>query len=564
MPTPTRTRWARRALVPLTLASLCLPLGVAVPAAQAPVSSQARKLAESGAPAVSWASRIEQMQRAGALRLQSSREDTMIEGRVHDRFDQYAGDVRIFGAQVVRQRSAAGVESVFGELYPDALDMPLTPRLGAEQAAARVTAIAGRPPIGGREPELVVLPREDGTFTLSWLSHARIGGDILAIFVDARTGDEAWRYSVRHTQSAVGVGTGVLGERKKLSTRQEAGAFFATDTHRPPTLITLDMKGDHTRAYSILDGDIAPAPADTAADTDNTWTDGAVVDGHAGIGFTYDYFFSRFNRRGVDNNNRAIRTIIHPANRNDPQTLPFEVISDFLLNAFWCEVCGQGTNTGYLVFGEGVPTRFVLNGQHWNYFSAGFDIVAHEYAHAVTSYSSNLIYLNESGALNESFSDIMAIGAEFYLVASGRSTRPADYLLGEDVFTPAAPGALTGTRSAADPLTYGYPDHYAVRYRGFEDGGGVHINSSISNHAFFLAIEGGTNRTSGLAVQGVGASNREQVERIFFRGFTSYLTPTSNFAQARLATLRAASELYGDSSAAFRAVQQAWTAVGVN
>jgi Zn-dependent metalloprotease len=149
-------------------------------------------------------------------------------------------------------------------------------------------------------------------------------------------------------------------------------------------------------------------------------------------------------------------------------------------------------------------------------------------------------------------------------VASGRSTRPGDYLLGEDVFTPVLPGALVGTRSLSDPLAYGYPDHYSVRFTGPEDNGGVHINSSIPNHAYFLAIEGGTNRTSRVAVQGVGGANREQIERIFYRGFTSYLTPNSNFAQAREATLRAASELYGDSSPAFRAVSQAWTAVGVN
>jgi Zn-dependent metalloprotease len=65
-------------------------------------------------------------------------------------------------------------------------------------------------------------------------------------------------------------------------------------------------------------------------------------------------------------------------------------------------------------------------------------------------------------------------------------------------------------------------------------------------------------------VTGVGAANREQIERVFFRGFTQYLTPNATFAQARQATLRAASELFGDSSAAFRAVSQAWTAVGVN
>ena len=116
----------------------------------------------------------------------------------------------------------------------------------------------------------------------------------------------------------------------------------------------------------------------------------------------------------------------------------------------------------------------------------------------------------------------------------------------------------------SDPRSFGDPDHYSIRYVGPEDNGGVHINSGIPNHAFFLAIEGGTNRTSGLAVTGVGGANREQIERIFYRGFTSYLTPNATFAQARQATLRAASELFGDSSAAFRAVQQAWTAVGVN
>jgi Zn-dependent metalloprotease len=566
MPRPTRTRWGRRAPVPLALVLVALSLSE-VRAGQtdrAPATVVARTLAETGDTAAGWGRRIEQMQRAGSLRLRSSREDAMVEGRVHDRFDQYAGDVPIFGAQVVRQRSTNGVETVFGELYPDDLGISLTPRLGAEQAAARISAIAGRAPIGGQVPELVVLPREDGSFTLAWQSHVRIGGDFLAIFVDAQTGDEVWRYSVRHTQASVGTGTGVLGERKKLATQQQGGAFFATDTLRPPSLVTLDMKGNHDRVFSILDGDFGPAASDVATDTDNTWTDGAVVDGHSGIGFTYDYYFARFNRRGVDNNNRNLRTIIHPANRNDPLSLPDEVIGSLLLNAFWCPVCGQAGNTGFLVFGEGVPTRFVLDGQNWNYFASAFDVVAHEYTHAVTSFSSDLIDRNESGALNESFSDVMAVGAEFYLAASGRSTRPPDYILGEDAFTPVAPGALSGTRTLSDPLAYGYPDHYSIRFRGPEDGGGVHINSSISNHAFFLAIEGGTNRTSRLAVEGVGAANREQIERVFYRGFTAFLTPNATFAQARQATLRAASELYGDSSAAFRAVQQAWTAVGVN
>ena len=158
----------------------------------------------------------------------------------------------------------------------------------------------------------------------------------------------------------------------------------------------------------------------------------------------------------------------------------------------------------------------------------------------------------------------MGTAAEYYVSATKRSDRPPDYLIGEDIVTPARPGALTGIRSMSDPGSFGDPDHYSRRYTGREDSGGVHTNSGISNHAYFLAIEGGTNRTSGLAVTGVGGANREQIDRIFYRAFTSYLTPSATFAQARQATLRAASELFGDSSPAFRAVQQAWTAVGVN
>jgi thermolysin len=217
-----------------------------------------------------------------------------------------------------------------------------------------------------------------------------------------------------------------------------------------------------------------------------------------------------------------------------------------------------------MVFGEGLPTRFTLGGQNYNFWSGGYDVVAHELAHAVTEFSSGLIYENESGALNEAFSDMMGTSAEFHARATGRSDRAADYLIGEDVVTPARAGALTGLRSMSDPRSFGDPDHYSIRFTGAEDNGGVHINSGIPNHAFYLAIEGGTNRTSGLAVTGVGAASRDQIERIFYRGFTSYLTPNATFAQARQATLRAASELFGDTSAAFRAVEQAWTAVGVN
>jgi thermolysin len=171
--------------------------------------------------------------------------------------------------------------------------------------------------------------------------------------------------------------------------------------------------------------------------------------------------------------------------------------------------------------------------------------------------------MNESGALNEGFSDILGTGVEFYYQSAGSGTMKADYVLGEDVVTAAAAGSRTGLRSLADPGAFGDPDHYSKRYTGAADNGGVHTNGVIAGHAFFLAVEGGTNRTSGRSVQGVGGSNREQIERIFYRAFVYYLPGDATFGTARAATLRAAQELYGAGSAAERAIAEAWDAVGV-
>jgi len=176
----------------------------------------------------------------------------------------------------------------------------------------------------------------------------------------------------------------------------------------------------------------------------------------------------------------------------------------------------------------------------------------------VTSFSSDLEYRNESGALNEAFSDIIGTSVEFFYQPTGSAPRQADYLIGEDVVTPG------GLRSMANPLAFGDRDHYSGLYRGSADRGGVHTNSGIGNQAFYLAIKGGTNRTSGMRVTGVGAANREQIEKVFYHAFVYRLTRRATFHTARLATIQSARDLYGSDSAAVRVVTDAWTAVGVN
>jgi bacillolysin len=569
MPSPSRSEGRRRLLGP-ALGFALVAFGVALQgqgaAALAPLRAAA-SLAVSGDAVDAWERRIASMTRAGSLRLVASVEDTMLEGRVHDRLDQFAGAARIVGGQVVRQRVADGVVTVFGTMHPDDLGIPIEPALSDTDALVRVASLTAGQPIARRRPELVVLPLDDGTYRLAWLTLVAIADDVVALYLDAHSGVEVRRHSMLQTQAAVGVGTGVLGDRKKVATRQASGVFFAEDLLRPAKTITYDMKGDYVRARRVIltlsaVSGVYPQQSDVAADTDNAWDDGAVVDAHAGVGIAYDYYRARFNRRGFDGADaRPLRVFVHPASR-DP-LVSFDVFSRFVVNAFFCRICGPDED-GVLVFGEGMDRSGSFNGQFVDYFSAGLDVVAHEYSHAVTSYAANLIYYGESGALNEAFSDIMAIGAEHFAAATGRRSRPGNYLLGEDVFTPVQAGGLHGSRSASHPVAYAQPDHYAGLYRGSADDAGVHINSGIPNHAFYLAIEGGTHAWSGVSVQGVGNGNREQIERTFYRGFTTYLTSNPTFAQARQATLRAAIDLYGESSPAYRATAQAWTAVGVN
>jgi bacillolysin len=329
--------------------------------------------------------------------------------------------------------------------------------------------------------------------------------------------------------------------------------FVTSDMLRPPALKTYDAHGNVNRVLDFLNGEISLVTSDLASNTSTTWSDPVPVDGHAYVGYVYDYYFKRHGRRGLDNNNIAITSIVHPVRRNELLSASNDVIGLFYINAFYC--CD-----GVMVFGEGLPFPFVTQPgrQSWNFLAGALDVVGHELTHGVIDFSSGLIQGNEPGALNEAIADIMGTSIEFFYQPAGTGSMQADYAIGEDVITPG------GLRNMANPAAFGDPDHYSRRFTGPEDDGGVHINSTIVSHAFYLAVEGGTNRTSGLSVQGVGAANREQMEKVYYRGFMQLLPSNASFAIARQVTIQAARDLYGVGSAPERAVTQAWTAVGVN
>ena len=542
-------------------------LAAVVLLSQAPGSAQRASVisirATSDADVRGWRAYVEQAERSGALRVRAAEQDPSLPARTIERLEQLHQGVPIWGAGVVRDSQRGVVISLFGELSPE-LTLETDAALSAEAAQARFLGRAAADAVLLRDPELTILRLDSGDHRLAYTAVVSDESGVFRVFVDANSGSELLRYSEIQTQRAVGTGRGVLGDTKKISVLSQAGAFMTSDQHRPPVLTTYDMRANLARAINVLNGVAPLSAADLATDTDNDWTDPAVVDAHVHIGWTYDYFFKRFGRRGLDNRDRPIVVMTNAITQQGALTAPGNVIGSLVLNAFWCNECGPN-RVGMMYFGNGIPPNFALasTGQNFSYFAGALDIAAHELTHAVTSSSSNLIYLNESGALNEAFSDIMGTAVEFFYHPEGSGLATADYEVGEDIVRGVRPGALNGGRSMSNPGLFGDPDHYSRRFRGLEDNGGVHINSGIANHAYFLAIEGGTNRTSGLSVQGVGRANREQMENVFYRAFVFLLPPNATFATARAATIQAARDLYGAGSAAERAVTQAWTAVGV-
>ncbi len=450
----------------------------------------------------------------------------------------------VFGGGLTRQLDEAGTAvSILGTVHPD-IGIDLAPGLGSVAAGQLLSTAGGGPLVEGDGPQLMVLPTDSG-YRLAWTARVAslADGHERRLFVDATTGllvsgyDDTWT-QVR-TEGEVGVGTGVIGDRLKLSVEKTSTGYLAIDRLRRSNTTTYDMGGDPYRTRDLQTGVSQPGTSEIARDADNAWTDRAVSSAHAYGGLSLDYL--RLVQGLVqDGINSPISLFVNLARPEDYGTLGSQ-FPLYFNNAFY--------SSRRAFFGVGNVST--------NRNFAALDVVAHELAHGVTASTSGLIYQNESGALNEAFSDIIGTATEFQWQPMGSSLGQADWLLGEDVRV-----GGSAIRSMSNPLTFGHPDHYDMRYTGTSDNGGVHINSGIANHAFYLAVVGGTHRT-GAIVQGVGLDLRHEIERIFFRAFTGLLTRSATFAEARAATIQSARDLFGAGSFQETAIIQAWNAVGV-
>ncbi len=464
-------------------------------------------------------------------------------GDTHVRVQQTVDGVPVFGAEsMVHLDRSGAVYAYNGDVYPEAARVDTRPSVssGAAISAAQSVLEPGTvyraanvsrdadPFAAAAQPdwtptaELVVYPFEKNA-VLAY--HVRLFVDEpmpanWEVFVDAHTGEVVDRYNSIHTgdasASAVapmpmadtnGTGTSLFGGTLNIPTFLSGSNYYLYNTTRGPSYI---------RTMTANNGTSLPGSYVTNPDNNFTaQTQKAAVDAHYGAISTFDYYKNTFNRSSYDNNNATITSTVHYSSNYN--------------NAFW--------NGSQMVYGDGDGSQFIA--------LVALDIAAHELTHAVTERTAGLIYQNESGALNESVSDIFAMMVD-----------RDDYLIGENSYTPGISG--DALRYMDNPPAGNQPDYYPNRYTGSADNGGVHTNSGISNKAAYLMVAGGT--AHGVTVASIG---RAKTEQIWYRALTTYFTQSTNFAAARSGTLQATADLYGSSGSEYAAVQNAWAAVGV-
>jgi bacillolysin len=328
------------------------------------------------------------------------------------------------------------------------------------------------------------------------------------------------------TQGKVDDNTLYSGKVDLSTTKKADGTYTLEDKSRGGGVVTYDAKNKSTASGTTPFTDKNDVWGETG---DNSRTK-AAVDAHYGAEMTYDFMKDVLGRNSLDGKGEKLVSYVHV---NDERGQP-------MVNAYWD---GDKMNYGD---GDGKDAGPLTT----------LDIAGHEIAHGLTERTAGLIYDGESGGLNESFSDIIGSGVEWYAAQKNKAVE-FDWKVGEDAWTPAN-GTGDALRYMDDPTKDGYSvDHYKNYPKQTE----VHGSSGIANNAFYLLTEGGKNRTSGLGVdEGIGM---EKSQKIFGRALTTYMTPDTTFAQAREATVKAATDLYGANSAELQKVKDAWTAVGV-
>ncbi|MCC7390757.1 M4 family metallopeptidase [Candidatus Sumerlaeota bacterium] len=477
----------------------------------------------------------------GDLRLERTEFDA--KGGAHLFFEQQLNGIPFWGRQLAAHFDSAGemtaiscLLSTDGKSVRGAKTATITSSAQAILTAQQQMAFDGvqiDPPTAanadllkynGPEATLYYWQRNPGDDThLVWLVEDRPNfKDRYRFFIDATTGEILEYYN--NTQAdgpTTASAQNLLNQSKTVRGYQVGSTYYMIDTTRPmynagASTLPNDPKG------AIVTLDLRNQPANSSSQiyfitsNNNTWSDRTAVSAHDYGAVAYEYFRTQHNRNSLDGQGGSILSIVH--------------LDQNLDNAFW--------NGQFMMYGDG--------GTQFQALARGLDVAAHEMTHGVTEKSANLEYKNQSGALNESFSDVFGIMVD-----------ADDYRMGEDVVKLSSfpSGAL---RDLQNPHNGGnsfedrgwQPAHMDefVQLSVSQDNGGVHVNSGIPNKAAY-------NVTNSLG--------RTKAASLYYKALTTKLLKQSNFADTRKALEDVAIADYGNGSTEHNAIKNAFAAVGI-
>ena len=455
------------------------------------------------------------------------------DGAEHVRFERHHQGLRVVGGDLVVHTHRQGTFQGISHSLLHTVDIPVRASVPPLQAAQRALAVHPGS-LRSAQPELLIYARGSSPLLAYDVRIDSRGVDGLPsekhVMVDAITGLILDTWDDIHAVTS-GTGKSLFSGEVPLSTTVVPGGFELRDATRGGH-VTLDMNNQTSGNGKIF------------KDPDNAWGTGTLssratvaVDAHYGAAMTWDYFKKVHGRLGIANDGRGATSRVH--------------FDSGFNNAFWSDACFCMT------YGDG-------DGLHLNPLVA-LDVAGHEMTHGITSRTARLIYSGESGGLNEATSDIFGTAVEFF---AKNTQDTGDYLIGEKLFKKS--GQII--RSMVQPSVDGGSADCWFPAVGALD---VHKSSGVANHFFFLLAEG-TQRgqpsptclasntrvaTGQGTLTGIG---RNAAEKIWYRALTRYMTSNTTFAGARVATLKAAADLFGAGGLQVQAVEAAWAGVNVH
>ena len=446
----------------------------------------------------------------------------------HLRFSQYYKGIRVWPAELIVHFGGNDTSALLNGAYirTPKKGIPTKPAITKEKAetvALTALQLQDKHEAPSVTSELIIYSSDKQTPALAWkcIVEQNVMKKWLVV-VDALTGNVLSQYSMIEHGAVSGSGTDLSQQVRQLNIWQQGTQYALIDASKqmfqpgsvpqgqvpnPNTtkgaIFTLDLRNQNPEQNSTIQYVLS-------SNANAGWlADG--VSAAYNLSLVYDYYENHHHRNAIDGQGGTMISIVRVGSNYN--------------NAFW--------NGQAMFFGDAVP------------FAGALDVVAHELTHGVTQHTANLVYKNQSGALNEAMSDIFGEMVE----AASKGGQP-DWLLG----SPPLQKPFRDMKDPHNPNTIGapYPAHMNEYVQTSQDNGGVHINSSIINHAYYL-IAAGLPEAIGIA----------DAEKIFYRALSTHLVANSQFIDCRLAAVNAAGELFGKDSAQVKAVEKGFDAVGI-